>query len=584
MRRMRARRRRRRCATRSWPRPVPRPAPQTPREPQRRVSLLDRALAFWSWLARPPVAAGFASVMAATLVGMLWWDRPMDETMVPPPSSPTASAPRPAPERGPAAGEKRRVGRADADRAAAPPADRTAASWPDRRRPIARRATGTCAGEDGAAAGRRRGARRDGSSTQAAGRTRDRRSAMRAQADAKPAAKSEEATAERKDDKLERARPPSAAMAPAAATTPAPSAARPAAEAPTPFPARSPAEADTATRQAAPARRPDRCARHCRSAQQPAPAQGRAEPFALAKKAESRENGRARPPRPDRPRRRAELRAPAAGTLGGAALDSSEASTAGRIAAQNAAGSGPRQRIVPRGLVDAADGALARCLGERGAALVASAGERRQRRASTPRCGPGWRRCRRRRRAGKPSPTAAPDATRRPAASTPRRRCCASSATAPPARSCSSRTAACCSTRSPAAPGSRRCRPKSWPACARACRRATLKPCRRCGLAPCGAERARPYHARFAFSRRRCLPSSPFRRPTTRAPGRSREPARPRGSRAPARAPRPATPAATSATLRGAAGDGAALHPGARRAHPQPEEHRPRHPAQPRWS
>jgi hypothetical protein len=37
-------------------------------------------LALWAWLARPPVAAGFASIMAATLVGLMWWDRPMDET------------------------------------------------------------------------------------------------------------------------------------------------------------------------------------------------------------------------------------------------------------------------------------------------------------------------------------------------------------------------------------------------------------------------------------------------------------------------------------------------------------------------
>jgi len=65
------------------------------------ASLLDHALEFWSWLARPQVAAGFASVMAATLVGMLWWDRPMDETQLPP-SSPSLqrralarSSPRP---------------------------------------------------------------------------------------------------------------------------------------------------------------------------------------------------------------------------------------------------------------------------------------------------------------------------------------------------------------------------------------------------------------------------------------------------------------------------------------------------------
>ena len=54
-------------------RPVPRNAPTS--------SLADRFAAIWSWLARPPVAAGFASVMAATLVGLMWWDRPMDEAL-----------------------------------------------------------------------------------------------------------------------------------------------------------------------------------------------------------------------------------------------------------------------------------------------------------------------------------------------------------------------------------------------------------------------------------------------------------------------------------------------------------------------
>ncbi|MEO7056589.1 MAG: hypothetical protein ABI281_10540 [Caldimonas sp.] len=46
--------------------------------------------AFWSWLAQPAVAAGFASVMAAMLVGVMWWDRPLDETM-PQPSVPAAT-------------------------------------------------------------------------------------------------------------------------------------------------------------------------------------------------------------------------------------------------------------------------------------------------------------------------------------------------------------------------------------------------------------------------------------------------------------------------------------------------------------
>lgn len=35
----------------------------------------------WDWLARPPVAAGFASVMVATLVGVMWWGRPLDESL-----------------------------------------------------------------------------------------------------------------------------------------------------------------------------------------------------------------------------------------------------------------------------------------------------------------------------------------------------------------------------------------------------------------------------------------------------------------------------------------------------------------------
>ena len=36
---------------------------------------------FLGKLARPPVAAGFASVMVATLVGFMWWDKPLDETL-----------------------------------------------------------------------------------------------------------------------------------------------------------------------------------------------------------------------------------------------------------------------------------------------------------------------------------------------------------------------------------------------------------------------------------------------------------------------------------------------------------------------
>ncbi|MEO6743563.1 MAG: hypothetical protein ABIS28_16940, partial [Caldimonas sp.] len=51
----------------------------------------------WSWLARPAVASGFAGVMVATLVGVMWWGRPLDDAMPgrfepSAPSAPAASA------------------------------------------------------------------------------------------------------------------------------------------------------------------------------------------------------------------------------------------------------------------------------------------------------------------------------------------------------------------------------------------------------------------------------------------------------------------------------------------------------------
>ena len=45
----------------------------------------------WDWLARPPMAAGFGAVVAATLVGILWWGRPLDETLPHPPLSGAAA-------------------------------------------------------------------------------------------------------------------------------------------------------------------------------------------------------------------------------------------------------------------------------------------------------------------------------------------------------------------------------------------------------------------------------------------------------------------------------------------------------------
>lgn len=47
----------------------------------------------WHWLARPSVATGFAGVMAATLVGMMWWGRPMDEALPPRHEPEVAAAP-----------------------------------------------------------------------------------------------------------------------------------------------------------------------------------------------------------------------------------------------------------------------------------------------------------------------------------------------------------------------------------------------------------------------------------------------------------------------------------------------------------
>lgn len=53
--------------------------------------------AWWSWLARPPVAAGFAGLMVATVVGVMWWDRPLEEALPPREGTSVAAAPSPAP-------------------------------------------------------------------------------------------------------------------------------------------------------------------------------------------------------------------------------------------------------------------------------------------------------------------------------------------------------------------------------------------------------------------------------------------------------------------------------------------------------
>ena len=50
----------------------------------------------WAWLARPPVSAGFAGVMVATMVGLLWWDRsppPAPTAQTAPPMAPAPAMP-----------------------------------------------------------------------------------------------------------------------------------------------------------------------------------------------------------------------------------------------------------------------------------------------------------------------------------------------------------------------------------------------------------------------------------------------------------------------------------------------------------
>lgn len=65
--------------------------------PQRHASLAARVAAAWSWLARPPVAAAFASLVVATTVGVLWWGEPVDPRVAPQPRPSPAATPPAAP-------------------------------------------------------------------------------------------------------------------------------------------------------------------------------------------------------------------------------------------------------------------------------------------------------------------------------------------------------------------------------------------------------------------------------------------------------------------------------------------------------
>lgn len=83
--------------------------------------------AFWAWLARPPVAAGFAALMVATVVGVMWWDRPLDDAL-PPREETVAVSPAPSTAEAPALTSATSPGLPEAAKraAAAPPADTVA--------------------------------------------------------------------------------------------------------------------------------------------------------------------------------------------------------------------------------------------------------------------------------------------------------------------------------------------------------------------------------------------------------------------------------------------------------------------------
>jgi len=90
-----------------------------------------RWMQWWSWLARPPVAAGFATVMVAVLVGVMWIDKPIDEALpdkvgIPaePPAREAAPTPAPAPAPTPAPAPPVDAVQDAAKKAAAPPATR----------------------------------------------------------------------------------------------------------------------------------------------------------------------------------------------------------------------------------------------------------------------------------------------------------------------------------------------------------------------------------------------------------------------------------------------------------------------------
>jgi hypothetical protein len=77
------------------------PAPRASASTSSAGAWPDGLAALWARLARPPVAAGFAGLMVATVVGVTWWDR-SPEDVQPPQDVPVAAAPEARQADGPA--------------------------------------------------------------------------------------------------------------------------------------------------------------------------------------------------------------------------------------------------------------------------------------------------------------------------------------------------------------------------------------------------------------------------------------------------------------------------------------------------
>lgn len=75
---------------------VPHASPSLPSGTVAGGGLADTLAALWAWLARPPVAAGFAVVFLSTVVGVMWMGRPVEEAAAPREET-VAAAPQAAP-------------------------------------------------------------------------------------------------------------------------------------------------------------------------------------------------------------------------------------------------------------------------------------------------------------------------------------------------------------------------------------------------------------------------------------------------------------------------------------------------------